>query len=413
MDQPATPVTAAPRDGAPLRFGEFVAIVAMMMGLSALGIDAMLPALPAIGDSLNIPGDNERQFIITAFLIGYGLAHLIYGPLSDRFGRKPVLAIGLLAYVLGSIACAVSGSFTAILLARAASGASVAAARVVIVAVVRDCYSGRAMAKVMSLAFMLFMATPILAPAFGQAVLALTGNWRFIFYGIGLLTLLALVWFLLRMPETHHAEARSSLDLRGLIARYRRVTRDRYLIGYTIASTAMAAGLFGFIASIQQIVFDIFERPDLLIVVFGAVAGTMSVSSFVNSRIVMHFGTRRISHTALLAMTGIAAGHLVLAAFGQETLWSFTLLQAVLMACFGLANANFSAMAMENMGPIAGTASSFQGFVMTLGGAIGGAVTGQFFDGTTVPLFIGFVLFGLVALAAILITEKGRLFRHN
>ncbi len=414
MDQPLEQkVRDRQSDGAPLRFGEFVALIAMMMALTALGIDSMLPALPAIGESLNVASENDRQFVITAFLIGYSFAHLVYGPLSDRFGRKPILAIGLLGYALGNVAVALSTSFTMLLAARFASGAAVAAARVVTVAMVRDCYSGRAMARVMSLAFILFMATPVLAPSFGQAVLSLIGGWRLIFVGVTLIALIAFGWFVLRMPETHPPEERVSLNLATLRHRYGLVMRDRLAVGYTIAATAMTGGLFGFIGSIQQIMADVFQRPTLLAVVFAAVAGTMSVASFVNARIVMRVGTRRISHWALAAMILFAALHLLLALAGQESLWSFVLLQALMMACFGLANANFSAMAMENMGAIAGTASSFQGFVMTLGGALGGAAIGQAYNGTTVPLYTGFFLLGVGAMLAIAIAEKGRLFRPS
>jgi len=388
-------------------------MVATMMALTTLGIDAMLPALPAIGDTLAIPSDNDRQLVITAFLLGFAVAHLAYGPLADRFGRKPVLAFGLLGYAASNIVVALSGSFAVILIARAISGAAVAAARVVTVAIVRDCYSGRAMARVMSLAFILFMAAPVLAPSYGQVVLAWTDSWRWIFGGIAIVAALVLAWFWLRMPETLDPENRSEIKPARLLARYSMVLRDRAAVGYTLAGAAMMGGLFGFINSIQQIMFDVFDRPKLLVYVFATVAGTMAIASYVNSRIVMTIGTRRISHWALVGMIGFAAVHLAITASGHESLVSFALLQAAMMACFGLANANFSSMAMENMGAIAGTASSLQGFTMTLVGALAGAAIGQSFDGTTVPLYVGFLVLGLAALAMVWFAERGRLFRPS
>lgn len=394
---------------APLGFGEFVALIAAMMALTALGIDSMLPALPAIGDSLGVTDANERQLVITAFLLGFSIAQLAYGPLSDRFGRKPVLAVALAIYIVTNLVAAMSGSFALLLAARAASGAGVAGARVVTIALVRDCFSGRAMARVMSLAFIIFMAAPIIAPAFGQTVL-LFASWRYIFAGVAVAGAAILLWFVLRMPETLNVEDRQPLDVRRIANGYRTVLRDRSAVGYTLAAAFLSGGLFGFIGSVQQIVFDVFERPQLLTVIFACVASTMAAGSFLNSRIVMHLGTRRISHWALTGLIATAAVHLAVALSGYESLWTFTALQAVLMACFGLATANFSSMAMENMGHIAGTASSFQGFVTTLGGALIGAVIGQAFDGTTVPLYAGFLLMGLLAFTVIFIAERGRMF---
>ena len=206
MSEPHLSTESANR--APLAFGEFVALIASMMALTALGIDSMLPALPAIGESLGVSEPNDRQYVITAFLLGFAVAQLAYGPLSDRFGRRPVLAIALASYVVTSGLAAISGSFELLLVSRALMGTAAAGARVVTVALVRDCFSGRAMARVMSLAFIVFMAGPIFAPAFGQGVLSAGGSWRMIFWGVGAVSALVVAWFWLRMPETLPAEAR-------------------------------------------------------------------------------------------------------------------------------------------------------------------------------------------------------------
>lgn len=408
MDDPDLP--AENGNSAPIGFAEFVALIAALMALTALGIDSMLPALPAIGAALDVSTENRRQFIITAFMIGFAFAMLIYGPMTDRFGRRPVLVVALAGYVLTNLLAAISGSFVLLLAARVASGAMVAGARTVTVALVRDCYSGRAMARVMSLAFIVFMIVPVLAPTFGQLILFIA-NWRWIFGGIALCSGVVLIWFLARMPETLAVEDRRPLEL-GLLANgARQVVRDRYAVGYTLAATALQGGLFGFIGSVQQIVFDVFKVPNLLALVFASVAGTMAVGSFVNSRIVMKLGTRLISHSALLGFIAIAGLHLAVSLSGVETLANFIVVQALMMACFGLATSNFSAMAMENMGEIAGTAASLQGFTATLGAALIGAYIGQNYNGTTVPLYIGFTSMGLLALVVVLIAERGRLFR--
>lgn len=408
--QQATPRIS--ENQAPIPFGEFVALAAALMALTALGIDSMLPALPAIGESLGVLRDNDRQFVITAFLVGFAVAQLAHGPLADRFGRRPVLAVALLAAVATNLLAAIAGSFELLLAARFASGMAVAGARVVTIALVRDCFSGRAMARVMSLVFVVFMAAPVLAPAFGQIVL-LFAPWRWIFVGIAVVAALILAWFWLRMPETLKPEDRHELSVSRIAQGYAFVARDRMAVSYTLAAALISGGLFGFINSIQQIMSDIFGRPELLTVIFACVAGTMAVANFMNSRIVMRFGTRLLSHSALTGLIVIAGVHLIVSWIGGAHLVVFAILQAAMMACFGLAASNFSAMAMENMGHIAGTASSAQGFVATLGGAVIGAIIGQSFDGTTVPLYAGFLICGLIAMAIVAIGERGKLFRAH
>ena len=401
---------ARPQGQAPIPLPEFIGIAASLMALTALGIDSMLPALPAIGESLGVAAPNDRQFVITSFLVGFAITQLLHGPLSDRFGRRTVMIGALIAYVFANIAAAVSGSFAMLLAARFAGGAAVAGARVVTIAMVRDCYSGDAMARVMSLVFIFFMAAPVFAPSFGAAILAMGLSWRWVFGGVGVAACLSLLWFAARMPETLPPEARLPLRMRRLIEGYRIMLSDRTALGYAFAAAFLMGGLFGFISSIQQIVATTFGRGEILNIVFACIAGTMAVGSFLNSRIVMRFGARRISHTALLAMMAIAAMHLAVSLSGNESLWVFVGLQAAMMPCFGLALSNMSSIAMEDMGEIAGTASSLQGFISTFGGAVIGGVIGQSFTGTTVPLDLGFLLAGFAALGAILFAERGRLF---
>ena len=414
MDALTQSAEAKPSENrSPIPMGEFVALIASIMALTALGIDSMLPALPAIADQLGVSEPNHRQYVITAFMLGFAVAQLVHGPLADRYGRKPVIGIALALYVVTNLVAAVAGSFEVLLIARAASGAAVAAGRVVTVALVRDCFQGRAMARVMSLAFMTFMVVPVLAPAWGQLMVMLFDSWRIIFSGIGTIAAIVLAWFLIRMPETLDPASVNRLDLKEIWRGYRIMFRDRWAVGYTFASCAISGCFFAFIGSIQQIVYDVFKRPELLTVVFASIAGLMAASAFANSRLVMRFGMRFLSHLAIVATTVLAAIHLAIILFYGETLWIFIVLQAPMMAAMGLANSNFSAMAMENMGEIAGRASSLQGFIATLGAAVLGAVIGQAFDGSTVPLYIGFTTLGLTALVIVFVTERGKLFRRS
>ena len=404
------PYVAGEPAGAPIGFVEFVALVAALMSLAALGIDSMLPALPAIGRSLGIATENQRQFIVTAFVLGFGIAQLAHGPLADRFGRRTVLLWAIGGYVIANIACAVSASFVLLLAARVFGGAMVAATRVATVAMVRDCYHGRPMARVMSIAFMVFMIVPVLAPAFGQTVL-LFANWRGIFWVVAGLSLVIWTWFFVRMPETLHPDAQQPLSVRRVAGGWKQTLSDRWSLGYTLASTSLMGALYGYLNSVQQIMFDTFRHPQLLAVMFAVTAALMAGANLTNARLVMRLGTRLISHSAVIGLVVLSAIHLAVALAGYETLVGFVILQALTMGCFGLATSNFSSMAMENMGRIAGTASSVQGFTSVTFGAVIGVVIGQAFDGSTAPLAAGFLICGVVALSVVAVTERGRLFR--
>ena len=377
---------------------EFIALMAALMASNALAIDAMLPALPAIGESHGVEEENRRQLVITFYLLGFGVAQLFYGPVSDRFGRKRLLIAGLVLYGLFATLAGLAGSFALLLGARAMQGAAAAATRVLVVSIVRDRYQGEGMARVMSLVMIVFMIIPILAPAFGQAVLAVA-SWRYIFIGLGVYGILLTLWAMLRLPETLAPENRRPLSVAKIAEATRLTLTTRQSIGNTVSQTLLMGALFAFIGSIQQIVFDVFARPDLLPWVFAAIAGPMALSSYVNSRLVMRLGSRRILLAALAAFTLASAGHLLIAETAGETVASFILLQALTMACFGLIGANAGALAMEPLGHIAGTASSLQGVITTVGGALIGFAIGQQFDGTTIPFLAGFTACGAAALA--------------
>ncbi|HEX8580052.1 MAG TPA: multidrug effflux MFS transporter [Allosphingosinicella sp.] len=388
---------AAPAAERGPKLPEFIALMAALMASNALAIDAMLPALPSIGDALGVAEDNKRQLVITAYLLGFGVAQLIWGPLADRFGRKKLLAGALLLYGGFGLVAGLASSFPLLLAARALQGVAAAASRVLVVAIVRDRYQGPAMARVMSLVMIVFMIVPVLAPAFGQGVLAI-GTWRHIFIGLGVYGAVLAAWMLVRLPETLSAENTRSLSIGRIAEAFWTTLRNRQSIGNTLAQTLLMGALFSFINSVQQIVFDVFGRAELMALVFALIAGPMAFSSYANSRLVMRLGSRRILLIALSVFTFMGALHLTVAATFGETIWSFVLLQAMTMACFGLIGANAGALAMEPLGHIAGTASSLQGVITTVGGALIGFTVGQNFNGTTIPFLIGFTTCGGAAL---------------
>ena len=392
---------------------EFIALIASITMLIAFAIDAMLPALPAIGESLGIADETRWSLVITFFTGGFGIAQLFIGTLSDRFGRRKLLLASLVAYAGFSVLAAFAQSFELLLGARMLQGAAAAGGRVIAQSVVRDRFTGRDMAQVMSLSAAVFMAAPILAPSMGTVILWVA-PWRWIFIVLGGLGGVAFLWSLLRLPETLPPAHRRAITPRNVIASARIVLADRQSVGYSIGTACLTVAIMGFLTSVQLVFSEVLHRGDFLPLGFAIIAGTMMMASLVNARIVMRFGMRRIGHAALIAFTLLGVVHAIVALTGHETLVTFVFLQAVMMGSFSLTAANFGAMAMEKMGEVAGTASSLQGSFASVVGAVGGAVIGQSFDGTTLPLYVGVVVAGLIALAAVFVAEGGRLFvvRH-
>ena len=388
---------------------EMTAMLAGLMALNAFAIDSMIPALADIGRSLNVTRENDRQLVVIAYFFGFASTQLFWGPLADRFGRKPVLAAGVVLYAAFALLCAFAGSFPVLIAARAAQGASAAVTRVLVVAMVRDLFESEAMARVMSLVFMVFMLVPVLAPNIGQLIL-LFASWRAIFVAIAVYALVMLAWSWWRLPETLHPEYRRSLEWRQTLGAIAETLREPQSRGYTLAMTVSFSALVAYISSIQQIVFDAFGEGHLIGLVFALIAAPMALASWLNSRVVGRFGLRRVGHSAALAFMVVTAVHAAVALSGLETLRMFILFQALTMACFAFTSSNLGTLAMEHMASIAGTASSVQGVIGTVGAAAIGFLIGQLFDGTAVPFVVGTALCAAGGFVLILLTEPKRMF---
>jgi DHA1 family bicyclomycin/chloramphenicol resistance-like MFS transporter len=388
---------------------EMTALLAGLMALNAFAIDAMIPALPDIGRSLGVADENRRQLVVIAYMVGFGSTQLIWGPLADRFGRKPVLAIGVALYCAFALLCGLAGSFALLIAGRVAMGASAAVTRVLVVAMVRDLFEAEAMARIMSLVFMVFMLVPVLAPSIGQLIL-LFAPWRAIFLVLAGFGLIMFLWSWLRLPETLHPQFRRALNWSEIGGAARATLSDPQSLGYTLALTVTFASLVAYISSVQQIVFDVFKAPEMIGLVFGAIAAPMAVASWTNSRIVGRFGLRRVGHGGAAAFVVISAVHAAIALAGHESLTLFVILQGMTMFCFAFTSSNLGTLAMEHMAPIAGTASSVQGMIGTVGAAIIGFFIGQAFDGTATPFLVGVAICAAVAFLLIVLTEPKRLF---
>jgi DHA1 family bicyclomycin/chloramphenicol resistance-like MFS transporter len=390
-------------------FAEFVIVIAAIMALNPLAMDMMLPALPNIGAAFDIPVANHLQLVLSIFLIGFGAGQFITGPLADRFGRRPVLLGGMTVYAIASVLAIAAPSFETLLLARALQGLGTSATRVIATSIVRDCYVGRRMASVMSLAMMVFIAVPVIAPSFGQAVMLLT-QWRGIFIALMLYGVLALAWCVLRLPETLPDSERKSLALRDVLGAFRQTVTNRQTIGYALAAGSVQGSLFAFVFSSQQVFTGIYGLGHYFPLAFAAIAAGVAVAGFLNAKLVGRLGMRVISHGALVLYVVVAGAMLLAAGLHALPLALFMTLSALMMFAFGMMFANFTALAMEPQGHIAGTASSLYGSITTLFGIAVGMIIGQSYDGTLLPFATGFFLCTLGALAIVFVTEKGRLF---
>lgn len=405
--------------GSPARqgpgFAETVALIAALMGLTALAIDTMLPALPAIGQSFGVAEANELQLVVYAYMIGFGIAQVVYGPLSDVYGRRPLVIAGLAILIAGAIVSAFATGFVGLLIARVLQGIGAAAARVIAVSIVRDRYAGREMARVMSFTMMVFMVVPVLAPTFGGLILALAG-WRSIFAIMAALSIAVGLWFFIRMPETLHPEFRRPLSVRSIVDAARICVTNREAVGYSLAIGLLFAMLMGFIGSAEQILgSDGYHLGALFPAAFAMVAITGGVAAFINGRLVRTWGMHRLSHGSHLIHVGLTGAFFVMANVwgGLPPLWLFMAMMVAMQFFFSFAISNYNALALDPLGAVAGTASSLIGAFTTLVGTIGGALIGQAFDGTVVPLSAGFFGLSAVTLLIVLWTERGRLLQPH
>jgi len=393
-------------------FPEFVIVIASIMALNPLAMDIMLPALPNIAASFDVTSANRPQMVLSVFLVGFGVGQFVMGPLSDRFGRRPILLGGMVVYCAASLLAIAAPSFETLLLARALQGVATSATRVIATSIVRDCYAGRRMASVMSLTMMIFIAVPVVSPAFGQAVL-LMAQWRGIFIVLMLYGVVTLVWSAMRMPETLAVANRRSLAVRDILDAFRQTITNRHTLGYAVVAGSVLGSLFAFVFISQQVFTGIYGLGLYFPLAFSGVAIGTAIAGFVNSRFVGRLGMRVMSHGALLGFVAIATIMLVTAKLQMLPLPLFMLLSVSMMFAFGLMISNFTALAMEPQGHIAGTAASLYGSITTLLGISVGASIGQGFDGTLVPFATGFLLCTLAALAVVLVVEKGRLFQPH
>jgi len=379
----------------PLPLGEFVILLALMISIVAMATDIMLPALSVIGRDLEVARANDVQLVVSSLFAGFALGQLIAGPLSDSYGRKPVIYWGYAVFLVGCLLSVVAADLTTMLIGRILQGLGAAAPRVVLVSMVRDGYAGRAMARIMSIVMSVFILVPVAAPTIGQVIVNLSG-WRATFLFLLVQAVVASLWFAVRQPETLAADNRRRFSLGAITRGAAEALSNRTVAAYTLSAGFIFGAFLSYLSSAQQVFQVTFGTGDLFPLYFAVAALSIGLASFTNSRLVMRFGMRVLTHAALIGVTALSGGFaLVLLATGDVP--PFGLFLATFF-CVGFLFGNLNALAMEPLGHMAGLGAALIGFASTfMSLPIGWFIAGRF-DGGVLPLVAGFFASGLATL---------------
>lgn len=386
---------------------EFVILLALMVSITALATDIMLPVLDIIGRDLNVAVANDTQLVISFLFIGFAVGQLLVGPLSDTFGRKPVIYVGYVIFIAGCLMSIFSTDFTVMLAGRILQGFGAAAPRIVSVSIVRDGYEGRAMARIMSIIMAVFILVPAVAPAIGQAVNFLAG-WRSVFAVPLVLAVVAFVWLAARQPETLTPDMRRPFSISGIMAAIIEICRDRVVMGYTIATGFVFGAFLGYLSAAQQIFIVTFDSGDYFPLYFAVAALSIGAASVMNSMLVMRLGMRLLTFIALAGVTVLSAAFLIptMIADGVPAFWLFMVWLLAVFFFVGILFGNLNALAMEPLGKMAGLGAAFVGSVATFISLPLGWLVGDSFDGGVTSLVAGFAICCAASLLVMQWTER-------
>ncbi|GGY77711.1 Bcr/CflA family drug resistance efflux transporter [Cellvibrio zantedeschiae] len=376
---------------------EFTILVALMMSIVAISIDALLPALGIIRTEIQMAYENQVQLVISALFLGMALGQLVCGPLSDATGRKKVLYSGILLFLIGSLICFFAQDINTLLIGRFVQGLGVSGPYVSAISIVRDKYAGREMAKVMSLVMMIFIMVPAIAPSLGQAILFFA-SWRYVFVLYIVYSVIIGLWIFLRLEETLPKANRIPFSVTGFVDGFKEVICNRTTMGYTLCMGLFFGSFVGYLNSSQQIFQVQFGTGKMFTVYFGVLALVFGVSSLLNSQLVEKWGMHFISNRAVMSIIASSAVFLGLHAVSDIQLWMFMIYAAILFFAFGLIFGNVNAMAMEPMGHVAGIASAIIGSVSSIISMVIGTFIGQLYNNTLIPVTVGFLIMTSLAI---------------
>ena len=376
------------------------------MSLVALSIDTLLPALPQIGESLNVDNATDNQLIITMIFLGLGFGQLIFGPLSDSFGRKPMIYFGFIVFVIASIICVATESFEMMIAGRVLQGIGLSSPRTIAIAMVRDTFSGDCMAKILSIIVVFFILVPVVAPTFGQWILNFA-SWEMIFNANLILGVGVVIWFWLRQPETLKESNRIKFRMRIFYDGTKEFLRHKEAIAFTLVSGFITGSFMVYLSTSQQIFQEQYNLGDLFPYIFACTALAIGSATFLNSRLVLRFGSRKLGFIAITAYFLISLLYVICFSSGVNP--SIYVLIAFFLVQFftiGLIFGNLRALAMEPLGHIAGIGAAINGFVSTIMAVPIANFIGSFVKVSVLPLFIGFSVFGFLSILVFLYLDR-------
>lgn len=377
---------------------EFIALMASLMSITALSIDAILPALTVIGVDIGIPNSNNIQLLITMLFLGLGIGQLIAGPLSDSFGRKPIIYFGFILFLAGSVVSTLAFSLETMIVGRLLQGIGLSAPRTISIAIVRDQFSGNQMARIMSFVTVIFILVPAIAPALGKAILNAWG-WKSIFYFQGIIALIVIIWFGRRQVETLKTENKIAFKSKLLIDGAREFFSHKQATLYTLVLGFVTGSFMVFLSSGQKIFEEQYGMADEFPYLFAAIALSIGVATLLNGTFVMKYGMRKLTLIFSFLFTVVPFIY-VMMFYGSENPNIYVLMAFFILQFFslGFLFGNISALALEPVGHIAGIGSALSGFVSTLIAVPIATFTGRYIELTALPMFVGFFLSGLVAI---------------
>lgn len=385
---------------------EFIALMASMMSLVALSIDAILPGLGAIGESINHTDNKDLQLIITMIFLGLGFGQLVFGTLSDSFGRKPIVYIGIIVFLLASLICVTATSLEMMLLGRILQGVGLSAPRSISTSIIRDKFDGDYMAKIMSFITVMFLLVPMLAPILGQSLIN-HYNWQSIFIVQMTLSVIVIIWFALRQEETLIKERRLPFSKDLFFNGIKEFLKYKESIVYTLITGFMQGSFMVFLSTSKHIFQNQYGHVDEFVYIFAGLSFSMGLATFLNGNLVLRFGMKKLSRIALFVFTSSALTYVVL--FFNSANPSLPILLAFMsiqFACIGFIFGNVRALTMQPIGHIAGIGASFSGFASTIMAVPIAIFIGSFIDTTALPLFIGYFTCGTLAILLIQFLKK-------
>jgi len=378
---------------------EFVALMASLMSIVALSIDALLPALPAIGDHLNVTNSNDNQLLVTMIFLGLGFGQLIFGPLSDAFGRKPIAYVGFIVFILATIVCVTTKNFEIMIAGRILQGIGLSSPRTMAIAMVRDSYSGDYMAKIMSIIVMVFILVPVIAPSFGQLMLNFY-DWKAIFYGNLIFGVAVLLWFWRRQPETLTPKNQTPFKLSLFIDGTKEFFKHKQAVVFTLISGFITGSFMVYLSTSQQIFEKQYDLAEMFPYIFASLAISVGFATFLNSRFVVKYGMWRIAYIAAIAYTLVSILYIVLFKNNNPSIEVLLLFFAMQFFAVGFLFGNLRALAMQPLGHIAGIGAAINGFISTIMAVPLANYIGSFVNTSVLPLFIGFSIFGILSWGA-------------